>query len=174
VVGDVTKKLDDAGFKTGAGTGSLDDLKTKLGKPGNNPADDIDLITGKKKIPCYSSLGKQNQTPLDYAVAFLFGGIRAEACGEDVVFEPKIQKQIIKRGWTEDQVNELVKNPKKTKATVDKRYMPDNSGTRNDPATAYFDDDGNYVVVNDTDNTIVQISDKLDPDWIIPDDLIGD
>jgi len=84
VVGEVTKKLEDGGLKSGVG--AVDDLKNKLGKPGTaNPADDIDSITGKKKIPCYSSLDKPNHTPLDYAVAFLFGGVRAEACGEDQI-----------------------------------------------------------------------------------------
>jgi hypothetical protein len=83
VVSNVSKSIDD--LKKGAG--AVDDIKNKTGKPGtSNPADDIDPVTGKKRIPCYSKLDNPNQTPLDYAVAFLFGGIRAEAA--DCVYEP--------------------------------------------------------------------------------------
>ena len=77
VINEVTKKLEDGGLKSGVG--AVDDLKTKIGKPGANPADDVDSITGKKKIPCYSSLDGSDGNLLDHTVAFLFGGIRAEA-----------------------------------------------------------------------------------------------
>ena len=55
----------------------------KPSKPGTKrPSPDTEVNTGIKKIPCYSKLN--NQTPLDYAVTFLFGGVRVEAavpCG---------------------------------------------------------------------------------------------
>ena len=57
----------------------------KPSKPGTKrPSPDTEVNTGIKKIPCYSKL--DNQTPLDYAVTFLFGGVRAWAldCGEVV------------------------------------------------------------------------------------------
>ena len=84
IVGNITKKIDDGGLKTAVG--AVDDIKNKIAKPGTtNPADDIDPVTGKKKgIPCYSKVDNLNQTPLDHAVAFLFGGIRVEACREEV------------------------------------------------------------------------------------------
>lgn len=36
------------------------------------------------------------------------------------------------------------------------------------PLRAYIDKDGNYVVRNDGDGSIVQISDKFDPNWRSP------
>lgn len=42
----------------------------------------------------------------------------------------------------------------------------DPDGTKNDdPATMYFDKDGNYVVRNDRTGDIVQVSNKNDPTW---------
>lgn len=37
-----------------------------------------------------------------------------------------------------------------------------------DPATAYIDAAGNYVVRNDVTGDIVQVSDRFDPNWISP------
>lgn len=38
----------------------------------------------------------------------------------------------------------------------------------NDPATAYIDESGHYVVINDRTNDVVQISNRNDPDWRAP------
>ena len=47
------------------------------------------------------------------------------------------------------------------------RWKPD--GTRRDElATAYIREDGHYVVRNDRDGTIVQISNRNKVDWISP------
>ncbi|MEZ0601684.1 colicin E5-related ribonuclease [Paraburkholderia sp. IW21] len=37
-----------------------------------------------------------------------------------------------------------------------------------DPATAFMREDGHYVVRNDIDGTIVQISKRNDPNWKSP------
>jgi len=87
--------------------------------------------------------------------------------GPESRFEPKIEKQLEKRGWSQESVDETIQNPDKTVSTRDTRWRPDGT-QRNDSATAYIDKDGNYVVRNDVDGTIVQISDKFNPNWKAP------
>ncbi len=80
---------------------------------------------------------------------------------------PKIRKQMDKRGWTQTDIDDTIANPTRTVETRDTRWNPD--GTKNnDPATAYYDADGNYVIKNDVTGDIVQVSDKTDPDWKAP------
>ncbi|WP_338123997.1 colicin E5-related ribonuclease [Vibrio neptunius] len=82
-------------------------------------------------------------------------------------FEKKIEKQMGKRGWDKDSVNSTIESPHKTVSTRDTRWNSD--GTRRDePATAYIREDGHYVVRNDNDGTIVQISNLNKADWRSP------
>ncbi len=82
-------------------------------------------------------------------------------------FEKKIEKQMGKRGWDKDSVNSTIDNPQKIVSTRDTRWNSD--GTRRDePATAYIREDGHYVVRNDNDGTIVQISNLNKADWKSP------
>ena len=74
----------------------------------------------------------------------------------------KIGRDMRKRGWAENDIQNAVSNPRKTAKAVDMR------GGANDPATAYFIDDNHYVVVNDNTGEIVQVANKNDPDWKIP------
>lgn len=80
----------------------------------------------------------------------------------------KIKKQMNKRGWSEKQVMDAINNPSKTASTSDVRNNPITGIKNDDPATAYFDSEGNYVVQNDETGDIVQVSDKNDPEWNIP------
>lgn len=82
----------------------------------------------------------------------------------------KIKRQLEKRGWDKDSIDEIISKPSRTVKTKDRRYNSDVT-RRDDPATAYFDKDGNYVVRNNKTGDIVQISDKTDPEWKIPIDL---
>jgi Colicin E5 ribonuclease domain len=85
----------------------------------------------------------------------------------DTHFNSKIVKQMSKRGWTRESVEETIMNPHRTARTRDTRWRPDQ--TRNDdPATAYINEDGSYVVRNDETGDIVQTSDKRKPDWRYP------
>jgi len=80
--------------------------------------------------------------------------------------DPKIRKQMEKRGWDDKRVEETMRNPDRTVTTRDTRHNP-STGTKNDdPATAYIDKDGHYVVRNDNSGQIVQVSDRFDPNWI--------
>ncbi|OLF75149.1 hypothetical protein AWH60_11025 [Pseudoalteromonas haloplanktis] len=82
-------------------------------------------------------------------------------------FEKKIEKQMGKRGWDKDSVNSTIDNPNKTVSTRDTSWNSDGT-RRDDPATAYFREDGHYVVRNNNDGTIVQISNRNKADWKSP------
>ena len=82
-------------------------------------------------------------------------------------FGDNINKQMKKRGWTEESVNQTLNYPSKTVKTTDTRFNPD--GSKNtDSATAYLNQDGSYVVRNDNTGDIVQVSNRKDPNWKSP------
>ncbi len=63
------------------------------------------------------------------------------------------------RGWTEESVRETVSNPYTTRVST-------NKATGNS-ATAYYNQRGGYIIVDDVTNDIVQVSDNINPvDWI--------
>ena len=77
----------------------------------------------------------------------------------------KLIGQMERRGWTMNSVESLIMSPYTTRSSI-------NRATGNS-ATAYFDEYGNYVIVDDLTNEIVQVSDRNDPNWI-PDSSIKD
>ncbi|TGL66538.1 TIGR04388 family protein [Leptospira kmetyi] len=81
--------------------------------------------------------------------------------------ETKILKQMEKRGWTVEKIDSVVNSPSKMVDTWDTRWKPDGSKV-NDPATAYINADGSYVVRNNRTGEIVQVSDRFDPNWKAP------
>jgi len=82
-------------------------------------------------------------------------------------FGSKIEAQLGKRGWTKDEVNGTIASPDRTAATTDSRYLSDGS-RMSDPATAYINKDGSYVVRNNKSGDVVQISNRNDPNWKNP------
>jgi filamentous hemagglutinin len=82
--------------------------------------------------------------------------------------EPKILGQMGPRGWTSDSISSTIAKPAERIVTQDTRFDPIAGTRRNDPATAYVNSDGSYVVVNDKDGTVVQISNRNDPNWKAP------
>ncbi len=87
--------------------------------------------------------------------------------GGDTKFGEKIQGQLDQRGWSRESVEDTIANADHTVETRDTRHNPD--GTQNnDPATAFINADGSYVVRNDRTGDIVQISDRNDPAWKSP------
>lgn len=80
---------------------------------------------------------------------------------------PKIEIQMSKRGWDHDLIQDTLSNPYRTQATRDTRYLS-NGGRLDDPATAYIRRDEHYVVRNDLNRDIVQISDRNNPNWKSP------
>jgi len=77
----------------------------------------------------------------------------------------KSERYLNKRGWTWDSARDVVDNPYTTRAAT-------NKATGN-PATAYYNRAGDYVVVDDVTGELVQASDVNDPKWI-PDSSIVD
>jgi hypothetical protein len=76
-----------------------------------------------------------------------------------------ISNQMEKRGWTKESIQNTVDDPYTTRAAMNK--------ANGNPATAYYNEDGSYVVTDDVTNDVVQISDQFDTNWI-PDDTIVD
>lgn len=87
--------------------------------------------------------------------------------GKHVSYGQKIEKQMTKRGWTKELVQDAVDSPVRTVATTDTRHLA-GGGKMADPATAYYSRTGGYVVRNDKTGDIVQVSDKADANWIAP------
>ncbi|WGY71816.1 hemagglutinin repeat-containing protein [Burkholderia cepacia] len=83
------------------------------------------------------------------------------------VIDSKISDQLVDRGWTESEIQAVVKNGA-TGTSIDKRSAkksPDGVA-RDDPATVYGAPNG-YIVVNDRTGEVVQVSDKNDPSWTV-------
>ena len=95
------------------------------------------------------------------------GDIVDAAADVPTIFGPKIEKQLGKRGWTKESVNNVTENPNRTVPTTDTRHLPE-GGRANEPATAYINEDGSYVVRNDRTGDIVQVSNRNDPNWKSP------
>ena len=90
----------------------------------------------------------------------LFGKKKPAVRDPGIKIDPKITNQMNKRGWTDNQVQETIKNPSKTAQAIDRT-------ANNEPATAYFDKTGHYVVRNNKTGNIVQVSNRNDPNWVV-------
>lgn len=77
----------------------------------------------------------------------------------------KIQGQMSKRGWTDSSINKTINEPYTTRLAINKT-----TPTRN-PATAYYNKDGSYVIRDNITGDIIQISKRGDVNWI-PDSSI--
>ncbi|MDR6689047.1 hypothetical protein J2Y41_004651 [Arthrobacter sp. 1088] len=95
-------------------------------------------------------------------------GASSDATRLTYTIETKIGDQMSKRGWTNSSISQAINGPTRTVATRDTRFDPTQGGRRDDPATAYYAADGSYVVRNDINGTIVQVSDKFKPTWKAP------
>jgi len=75
------------------------------------------------------------------AVMSKIAGMVAEKFGKPAktatVIEKKIAKQMAKRGWTTEAVNDVIENPAKTVVTKDTRFDPVTGKRLNEPATGY-------------------------------------
>ncbi|WFN89107.1 hemagglutinin repeat-containing protein [Agrobacterium pusense] len=81
---------------------------------------------------------------------------------------PKIERQIGRRGWDRNSINETIAQPQRTVTTRDTRHNPETGVRNDDPATAFINRDGSYVVRNNRTGDIVQVSDRTDPSWKSP------
>lgn len=85
---------------------------------------------------------------------------KSKTPNKTVKFPGKISNQMKSRGWTENSVNETINNPARIMKTVDLKT--------GDPATAYFNAKNHYVVVNNVNGEIVQVSNQTLTNWKIP------
>jgi hypothetical protein len=82
-------------------------------------------------------------------------------------FGAKIEGQLRARGWTKRLVESTIRNPARIVKTRDIRAV-EGGGRMNDPATVYYSARGGYVVRNNRTGDIVQISNRLNPNWRAP------
>ena len=75
----------------------------------------------------------------------------------------KISRQMGKRGWAVGDIEETINSPHTTRSAVNK--------ANDNPATAFFNKDGSYVVRDNKTGNVIQISNKNDPNWV-PDPTI--
>ena len=86
---------------------------------------------------------------------------------ERLVIEAKIARQMLTRGWTRRDIEQTLAHPYRIVETADMRWRADGS-RRHDPAKAYIREDGHYVIRNEVDSTIVQISNRHRLNWKSP------
>ena len=87
----------------------------------------------------------------------------------DITIESKIENQMAKRGWDESSIRETISKPDRTvQGLKDTRFDPTTGARRSDPATGFVNKDGSYVVRNNTNGSIVQVSDRTNPGWKSP------
>ncbi len=77
--------------------------------------------------------------------------------------------QLSDRGWDEKSIGEAIDDPQRTVPTSDFRVK----GPDKPPATAYYHQEGGYVVRADTTGEILQVSNRNDTGWLAPWDYKG-
>lgn len=92
------------------------------------------------------------------------GSSLAPVTPKAIEISDKIIKQMDKRGWSVELIKQTVHDSTITREAINK--------ATNNPATAYYTKEGAYVVVDNVSNTVVQISNRLDPANWIPDPTI--
>jgi RHS repeat-associated protein len=75
----------------------------------------------------------------------------------------KIINQMAGRGWTTDSIKNVIN-------TATKIYQSTNMANEN-PSTCYYISNNCYVIVDNITKTVIQISNRLDPNWV-PDSRI--
>ncbi|MEM9624726.1 MAG: colicin E5-related ribonuclease [Pseudomonadota bacterium] len=83
---------------------------------------------------------------------------------DDITIGDKIGRQSGQRGWNEESIKDVVDNPHTTRPATNKANGND--------ATAYYDEDGSHVVVDDVTGAVVQVSDRNNPTGWVPDSSI--
>lgn len=103
--------------------------------------------------------GVQIYTSENTSENIIFGGVVKDS--------GKLQREMERRGWTEDEIKDLVDNPYTTRESTVK--------ANGDSATVYYNEDGSYVVVDDITHEVIQVSgDRDNPSLWQPDNTIVD
>lgn len=83
-----------------------------------------------------------------------------------MILSDRIAGQLEARGWTEQEVLDLIKTRPAGRSTDQRtRHKTDDRRARRDTATVYGSPLGGHVVVNDRTGEVVHISDRNDPFW---------
>jgi len=132
--------------------------------PGRNPGESFLAFAGRSIVNTLANPSFQN--------AMAFGGPGSNfggALNQNLTLEesfsvtPKITKQMGSRGWDTAAIDDTIQAPSSTSPATNKA-----TGAG---ATAYFNSDGSYVVRDNATGTIIQISNRNDPNWV-PDPTI--
>ena len=116
-------------------------------------ASHLAIITGAIVVPMYGIPGAEA-----LCEAAGCSDITSNPVEKEIKFSsPKKERQAENRGWTSDSLNNVLNNPAETK--------PASNWGNDNPATVYYDPDGNYVIVDDVTGEIIQVSEVGDPDW---------
>jgi len=86
--------------------------------------------------------------------------------GGDTKKSTKLSNEMIKRGWSEENVRDTVYDPFTIRQSTNK--------ANGHSATAYYNQDGSYVVIDDITNEVIQVSDRFNINEWIPDSEIQD
>jgi hypothetical protein len=113
---------------------------------------------GALRLPAAAGLGRFAD---DAAAPVVSQGVRS--ANSSFAYGKKIQGQIPKRGWSDALIDETISSPRHVSPAL-------NKGTQA-PATAYFRQDGSYIVRENASGRIIQVSDRFKPNWA-PDSTI--
>ena len=119
------------------------------------------MILVMAKVGTKSSPGNTVQYVDDAAGTAKGGAGGSVQFGSDTKSLTKLTNQMTQRGWTESTVRGTVSNPYTTRVST-------NLATGNS-ATAYYNQSGSYVIVDNVTKVVVQISDNINPSSWIPD-----
>ena len=127
----------------------------------------VTLVAGGYAFAVNATAAGKAATVLEGLEGKTFGGdlVRSRTLTTNVPSSGRKFNQLTSRGWDQSSIDDVVNNPAHTSAAS-------NRATGN-PATAYFDKEGNYVVRDDVTGDLVQLSNRNDPDWM-PDLSISD
>jgi len=97
--------------------------------------------------------------------ALILSGEHGEKRITNVVIDSKIERQMSDRGWTRQNLDDVIAQGPSGRSTDNRKPNKTDDGLgRNDTATVYGSS-GKYVIVNDRTNEIVQVSGRNDPSW---------
>lgn len=80
-------------------------------------------------------------------------------------YSDKILLEMVQRNWTNTDIENVIKDPYKIWKTVDNYWWK--IWDLGEPATVFFLSENQYITVNNIISSIVQVSNKNDPNWKI-------
>ncbi len=91
-------------------------------------------------------------------LAKLGGWVKAAPALKTATIPAKKLSQFTGRGWTSELMENVLNKPYTTRSAINK--------ANKNPATAYYNKSGDYIVLDDLTNTVIQFSKVGDRNWI--------